>query len=314
MELSDRFALESGEPDASRITVVIPYWDLPEEWLRIAVDSVREQEEPARILVVDNCSSVPIPELEGVEVVRIAEQGTVGVARNIGLEHVTTGLVAFLDADDRMLPGSLRYLRGLIDEHPEAHGVQGRQHLWFSDESKEVLDRWPYLWMRWIAKRLQGSRRASAFLAAIRCNFPMHGALLRTEAVREAGGFADWRQAQDWALLVSMSLRGRMIQTRVPTYAYRRQLQTATLSTAPRRDDGTRARGREVWRLPSRTRADVRARILQHLINEPATSGWLKIRPTRWALAALHHLHEVLIRCRVTEVLQRTSRRLGIGN
>ncbi len=59
----------------------------------------------APIVVVDNASSTPVPELEGCEVVRAPRRLSVGAARNLGLEQVATEYVVFLDADDMLLEG-----------------------------------------------------------------------------------------------------------------------------------------------------------------------------------------------------------------
>lgn len=279
-----------------RVTVVIPWWDRPVEWLDTSVGSARALEVPKRILIVDNCSSSAPPAYEGVDVVRTPARGTVGVARNFGLEHVETELVVFLDADDRLLPGSLEYLVDLIVQHPEAAGVQGSQTIWYPDTGSESPDPWPSRWMRAAATRLQGHRRAYAFLFATRIFYPIHGALLRTQAVRDAGGFADWRQAQDWALAVSMALRAPLIQTRRLTYAYRRQSSIRTLHG-------------ELLAMRWRQRMAVRAKVRARLFEDAEASGWLRSPAARAVLWGIHHVHNALVEAYVVDACHWIERR-----
>ena len=91
--------------------MVIPAWGAyAGAPLQEALASLREQDAPARIIVVDNASEEPLGPLGDAEVLRAPERLTVGAARNLGLDHVTTPYVLFWDADDLMLPGTLRFL------------------------------------------------------------------------------------------------------------------------------------------------------------------------------------------------------------
>ena len=75
--------MEGGQ---EQLTVVVPVWDFyvgPP--LAEAVESVRRQSVPARILVVDNASEVPVPALEGAPSVHLPIRLHAGGARNAGL-------------------------------------------------------------------------------------------------------------------------------------------------------------------------------------------------------------------------------------
>ena len=103
-----------------QVAVVIPVWDDYVRWLPEAVASVREQDLPADIIVVDNASTTPVPALEGVAVVRTPRRLSAGAARNLGLAEVESEYVTFLDADDLLPEGTLRHLSSELSAHPEA--------------------------------------------------------------------------------------------------------------------------------------------------------------------------------------------------
>ena len=98
------------------VSVVIPTYDRP-EYLERAVRSVAEQTYPAiELVVVDDCSPVPAAEtLNGIDTneiskvncIRHDENRGANAARNSGIRHATGEFVAFLDDDDRWLPGKV---------------------------------------------------------------------------------------------------------------------------------------------------------------------------------------------------------------
>ena len=107
-----------SEP-APETTILIPVWgSYGGKTLVEAVESLRAQDVPARIVVVDNASDDPLPDLPGVDVVRAPARLTVGAARNLGLDQVRTPYVLFWDADDLMLPGTLAFLQDRLRTDP----------------------------------------------------------------------------------------------------------------------------------------------------------------------------------------------------
>ena len=84
------------------------------------VASLADDRDVADVLVVDNASTVPAPEVPSwVAVHRLDQQLQRANARNAGLALAATELVCFLDADDELVPATLRALTLLMRERPE---------------------------------------------------------------------------------------------------------------------------------------------------------------------------------------------------
>lgn len=194
-------------------TVVIPVWDsYVDRFLRKALDSVLSQDLPGRIVVVDNCSQPPVGDLPGIHVVRSPKRLTVGAARNLGLEAVESPAVLFWDADDEMLPGTLRCLHDRLDASSDAVAVSASIL-----EKPSVGHHWP----RPVAGLLSRRPKLFAFANTLSSQFPTTGSvLMRTGSVRDAGGFGDFDGGDDWALGVSLAFRGRVVFERHPGRIY----------------------------------------------------------------------------------------------
>jgi glycosyltransferase involved in cell wall biosynthesis len=201
---------------ACDISVVIPVWGTyAGAPLLEALDSLRGQDAWARIVVVDNASDPALGPFPGVEIVRAQRRLTVGAARNLGLAQVRTPYVLFWDADDLMLPGTLRFLRERISSPPGPIAAAGA----ILEGDPPTRHRWPRRWAAPLA------RLPSAFALAhsVWSLFPTTGGtLMLTEAVRAAGGYADADSGEDWVLGVSLAFRGRVELHERPGRLYRR--------------------------------------------------------------------------------------------
>ncbi len=237
---------------AASVTVVIPVWDDYVRFLDEAVESVWRNAPQAPIVVVDNASSTPVPELAGCEVVRSPRRLSAGAARNLGLERVATEYVLFLDADDMLLEGALEFLQVRIDADPGLaicaasilDGATGERHR-TPRAFVSRLARWP---------------TAFAFADAVWSLLPIQGcAILRTAQVREAGGYADADLGEDWVLAVSLAWRGRVEVTERLGLYYR-----STEGSIGRR---------------ARTMAELRAsaqRVRERMRHDRALPGWAR--------------------------------------
>ena len=244
--------------------MVIPAWGAYAGTpLEEALASLREQDEPARMIVVDNASDEPLGSVGDAELVRTPERLTVGAARNLGLERVTSPFVLFWDADDLMLPGTIAFLHERIRRSPDLvavaagviEGESARRH------------RWPPRW----SARLAGHPHLFAVGHAVWSLFPSTGStIMRTEAVRSAGGYAtDIEAGGDWVLGASLAFRGRVELLERPGRVYRRL-------------------GGSLWeenRAPARQLARAAA-VRERLRSDPAIPAWA--RASTFALRFLH--------------------------
>lgn len=115
-------------------SIIIPLYN-KEKTIRATLESVLQQDYPLfEVIVVDDGSTDG-----GVAIVRNLsdkrlrlfqkENGGPGSARNKGIAQARHDWVIWLDADDLMLPDSLRSFAGSLDNHPEADMVVGNFEL-----------------------------------------------------------------------------------------------------------------------------------------------------------------------------------------
>lgn len=202
------------EDGSARTTVIVAVWDRYVRFaLEDAVPSLRAQDAAARILVVDNASAVPIPEIAGLSVIRSQRRLPLGSARNFGLQHTQTPYVIFWDADDLMLPGTLSLLQNGIELSPDlaafAAGII---------ETTGIRHRWPRRWVRPLS-------RMPTLFSLLHCIWslvPSTGStIIRTDLLRAGGGFGDEHSGDDWIAGVSLVFRGRIGWSARPGRVYR---------------------------------------------------------------------------------------------
>ncbi len=207
--------LEPGEPGLEiTTTVVIPAWGEYARWLPDAVGSLRAQDVPLRLLVIDNASDTPIPPEEGVEIIRVPARMTLGASRNFGLAQVRTPYVVFWDADDVAVPGAFRILQGVLSRDSRLVA--------FAMAIQEAQSGERHRWPRRRLARLVRFPRLLAIVHSVWSQFPTTGAtVIRTQAARDGGGFSDSESGDDWCLGVSLAFRGRVGWSEEPGRVYR---------------------------------------------------------------------------------------------
>jgi glycosyltransferase involved in cell wall biosynthesis len=114
------------------ISVVICVYN-GERFLAEAIDSVFAQDyRPIEVIVVDDGSGDRSGEIaRSYADIRVLSQDNsgLGAARNAGIHASTGAFIAFLDADDVMLPSKLSEQAGYLFAHPEVGYVLCRQKL-----------------------------------------------------------------------------------------------------------------------------------------------------------------------------------------
>ena len=183
------------------VTVVIPVWGRYVAYLAAAVQSVSAQHPRPRILVVDNASDVPLPDL-GVETIRSERRLSIGAARNLGLRTADTKWAIVFDADDLMPVGTTSRLLDEAAHDPGAVAVVPR----IFDDALGQAHHWPRPRVAPVSSRPRGF----ALLHATWCSFPTIGSLLDRETALAAGGFDDCDEGDDWVLGASLAFRGRI--------------------------------------------------------------------------------------------------------
>ncbi len=109
------------------VSVIIPTYNMRETLARAVLSALTQTYPPARVIIVDDGStdgSEELADLFGDAVIYVRQENAgVAAARNEGIARASTGLLAFLDADDYWLPTFLHAAVSFLATHPEAGGV-----------------------------------------------------------------------------------------------------------------------------------------------------------------------------------------------
>lgn len=184
------------------VTVVIPVRERA-DLLRATLRTVAEQTSPpAEVIVADDGSSdgsAQVAEQAGARVLRGAGWGAAG-ARNAGLAAARGERVLFLDSDDLLVPTALERLGAALDAAPDAPFAYGR-----ALAALRAADGWR-------PEGLIAAERgelADPLALFARNAVPSAGALVRTGAAREAGGYdASLAFSEDHDFFVRLALSG----------------------------------------------------------------------------------------------------------
>jgi glycosyltransferase involved in cell wall biosynthesis len=166
------------------VTVVIPAHG-PGPYLAEAVASALA-EEPADVLVVeDGTEGVDEASLGGARLLRLPHVRR-SRARNAGVEAAATPYVAFLDEDDRCLPGRLALQRAALEREGAAVMTFGRVHVIRADGATDAQ-----LTSELAARFDQLVRRGPDFAAVAELGGPLYtsATMVRRAGFLESGGF-----------------------------------------------------------------------------------------------------------------------------
>ncbi len=177
------------------ISVIMPTYNTPEKWLRLAIESVRKQLYPYWELCIADDASFKVHVQRVLEeyqardsrisVVFREQNGHISAASNSALAVARGEFVAFLDHDDELSEHALYMVAVELNAHPEADVL-------YSDEDKIDGKRRrydPYFKPDWNPDLFQCQ------------NFVSHLGVYRTCRVQEVGGFRPgYEGSQDWDL------------------------------------------------------------------------------------------------------------------
>ncbi|HBK44983.1 MAG TPA: glycosyltransferase family 2 protein [Xanthomonadaceae bacterium] len=167
------------------ISVLLPVYDVPEQWLARAIDSVKRQRyQDWELCIADDCSGLThVRRLLGdaaasdarIKVVYREKNGHISAATNSALALAHGEYVAMLDHDDELHPDALSVIARSLRENPHWKYV-------YSDEDKidEHGRRYdPYFKPDWNPELLLGQ------------NYCCHLSVFETRLLREVGGFRE---------------------------------------------------------------------------------------------------------------------------
>ena len=204
----------SARRPAPLFSIVTPVYDPPLDVLKECIESVLAQDFDAweLILVDDFSPTAAVPIVIGQYAqqdarIRLVERDTNGhivVASNDGVELAQGEFIALLDHDDLLAPTALSRVAAAIAEHDDVDYV-------YTDEDKVGADGRFYATFHkpdWSPERLRGQMYTS------------HLSVLRTELVREVGGFREgFEGSQDHDLVLRVTEQARRV-VHVPEVLY----------------------------------------------------------------------------------------------
>ena len=213
------------------ISVLLPVYNTPEKWLRLAIESVINQQYPRwELCIADDCSTAPhvrkiLEEYRQkdsrIKIVYRSENGHIARATNSVLEIATGDFIALLDHDDEITRDALLEVALAHNECPQAEWI-------YSDEDKIDEDNYcsdPFFKPDWAP---------DYFLT---CMYTCHLGVYRTARVREIGGFRpEVNGAQDYDLALRLMARNVNVH-HIPKVLYHwRTLATSTASGGDAKD------------------------------------------------------------------------------
>jgi glycosyltransferase involved in cell wall biosynthesis len=118
-----------------KVSVIIPVYNTPAEWLHLAVESTKNQTyKDLQILLIDDCSTDEetknaCQSLEDsdprVEYYRLEENRGISGALNVGLHYAESEWVFRMDADDIMLPERIQVQMDYLQQNPSVDILGG---------------------------------------------------------------------------------------------------------------------------------------------------------------------------------------------
>ncbi len=207
----------TSEATSTVVTVIVTVYNLG-AFLREAVDSIDAQTHPSvETIFIDDGSTDPetielldVLESEGRRVVR-KPNGGLSSARNAGVELAQTDWVLFFDADDVLDPAWIQQAVGAISRDPDLDWVSPLVRYFETDPEAPTGG--------WVPYGADATNRD--LLPALNIGGAGAGSMIRTQAVRDVGGYdEEWTTYEDWDLWCALAGAGRR-GTVVPSFGLR---------------------------------------------------------------------------------------------
>jgi GT2 family glycosyltransferase/2-polyprenyl-3-methyl-5-hydroxy-6-metoxy-1,4-benzoquinol methylase len=202
------------------ISVVVPVYNTPADFLIAAIDSVLNQVYPYwKLCICDNASTKPhVSEIlrryvasdSRIHIISVSINGKISAASNEAISLVTTGYLTHLEHDDVLHPLALHYIAESIVRNDDAD-------VWYSDEDKldsngeRCMPLFKPDWSPHLAL-------SQAYLGHLVC--------YRTAIVRDLGGYrTECDGSHDYDLWLRASLKARRI-VHIPKVLYHCRMHT----------------------------------------------------------------------------------------
>ena len=248
-------------------SVIVPVYEVPVEYLRAAIESVRRQIYPhwELCLALDGIRSGPVRDLleeyerldDRIRVAYLEINQGVSAASNAALELARGDFVALLDHDDEMSEDALWQMARSLASNPDVDML-------YSDEDKLSLEGkhvQPYFKPGWSPELM------------LSYMYTCHLGVYRTSLVRQLGGFrSEFNQAQDFDLALRVTRSGRV--RHVPGVLYHwRMLPTSTAASADAKPKAHEAAKRALESYLNESNQPAR-------VEHGALQGLFRVRPT----------------------------------
>jgi glycosyltransferase involved in cell wall biosynthesis len=215
------------------VSVCIPARDHARH-LSGAIASALAQDVPLEVLVHDDASTdgtADVARASGDPRVRVVSHARrIGVAANRSscVAAASGSHIAWLDADDELLPGALARQVAVLEAHPEVALVHAGHEV--VDEGGRRLPDWP---APFPGDAVEPSAVAFGHLLAAN-ELATSTVVVRAAVQRAAGPFATdvGRSSTDWEMWLRLALRGAVAYTAAPGARYRRHANSITRGSA----------------------------------------------------------------------------------
>jgi glycosyltransferase involved in cell wall biosynthesis len=214
--------------DPPLVSVILPVFNTPEQYLREAIDSVRAQLYPHwELCIADDCSTAAwVPKVleeyvaldSRIRVERRKENGHISAASNTAVGMATGDWIAFFDHDDILAEHALALAVLALADSPDAGALYGDEDL-IDDEGVRSF---PYFKPDFDPILLLGQ------------NYFSHLCMLRRDLIMQVGGFrVGYEGSQDWDVVLRVVERLRPDQiVHVPHVLYHWRVHPGSTSSS----------------------------------------------------------------------------------